>query len=145
MCALLKIGTSFYIVVCLPQHTRIENYYNLQIWLIVVVQLKQKRVAFKKIKNQKLHFFFQDNKKCFIYFHIKYRGRNYGCHCINPGRAERQSWENLFSCRHTAMTCRAHGYVHILLKKLEATAEVSSFSFVPVFTNRKLHHEKTFA
>lgn len=40
--------------------------------------------------------FFQDNNKCLIYFQVKYCGWNYGCHCINPGRAERQSLENLF-------------------------------------------------
>lgn len=40
--------------------------------------------------------FFQDNNKCLIYFQVKYCGWNYGCHCINLGRAERQSLENLF-------------------------------------------------
>lgn len=49
-----------------------------------------------KKKNQNLHLFFQDNNKCLIYFQVKYCGWNYGCHCINLGRAERQSLENLF-------------------------------------------------
>lgn len=86
--------------------------------------------------------FCQNNKNCFIYFQKKYNNWNYGCHSINPGRAERQSLENLFSCRHAAKTRRAHGCIHILLKKLKATAEVFSFSFVPAFANRKSQHGK---
>lgn len=62
-----------------------------------MVQLKWERVALKKTKqtNKSLIWSSKIKKKSLIYFQIKYCGWNYGCHSINPGRAERQSLVNL--------------------------------------------------